>query len=231
MSNRRIDLSKFKGNSDSEDEGGPPAPKPAITLDPLKQQMFSRGVQKKSKKDIEREIEERKRVEEEKAAAIAFAEFQEAFQGDGAASTPLGGTSSSRGPPRGPRAMAGGRGGFVRASGGDGPVQAYQPTRSMPIASTSKTASAAFRSPSPEPSKPKPKGKRAMDTFLEQIKRDQAEREAKFGKAAALEGSSISALAAWEKERGSRDTGDPETTNLYIVRTTSSEVPFCLRCR
>ncbi len=30
MSNRRIDLSKFKGNSDSEDEGGPPVAKVCV---------------------------------------------------------------------------------------------------------------------------------------------------------------------------------------------------------
>jgi hypothetical protein len=42
---------------------------PGITLNPLKQQMFSRGIQKKTKKDLEREAEERKRIEEEKCVS------------------------------------------------------------------------------------------------------------------------------------------------------------------
>lgn len=40
--------------------------KPPIQLDALKQQTFSHGVRKKTKKEIEKENEEKKRIEEEK---------------------------------------------------------------------------------------------------------------------------------------------------------------------
>lgn len=40
--------------------------KPPILLDALKQQTFSHGVRKKTKKEIEKENEEKKRIEEEK---------------------------------------------------------------------------------------------------------------------------------------------------------------------
>lgn len=69
---RRLDLSKFRGGSDSDDEGGafPPPKVPPVLLDALKQETFSHGVRKKTKKEIEKENEERKRVEEEKYARI-----------------------------------------------------------------------------------------------------------------------------------------------------------------
>ncbi|KAG5719701.1 hypothetical protein E4T56_gene14859, partial [Termitomyces sp. T112] len=52
------------------------------------------------------------------------------------------------------------------------------------------------RSPSPQPNNaPKPKGKRAMDAFLEEIKKEQAEREAKYARQAHGHGRSVTALA------------------------------------
>lgn len=54
-----------------------------------------------------------------RAAAIAFAEFDEAFNGDGAETAPRGGTGGNRFggyPPKGPRGMGAGAG-FVRAGG------------------------------------------------------------------------------------------------------------------
>lgn len=61
---RGIDLSKFRGDSDSEDESVPPVKK-QIVLDSFKQQTFSHGIQKKTKKELEKEEEERKRKQEE----------------------------------------------------------------------------------------------------------------------------------------------------------------------
>lgn len=61
---RGIDLSKFRGDSDSEDEAFPPVKK-QIVLDSFKQQTFSHGIQKKTKKELEKEEEERKRKQEE----------------------------------------------------------------------------------------------------------------------------------------------------------------------
>lgn len=63
----------------------------------------------------------------------------------------------------------------------------------------------------------KPKGKRAMDAFLEEIKRDQAAREQRLARQSAVHGSSITSLAAMEIQGGSRDRGDPETSNLFVA--------------
>lgn len=89
-------------------------------LSALKQNTFAHGQHhKKSQRQLDKEREEQKKVEEEKAAAIAFKEFTEAFEGDG----PLGGTTGYSGGSRHgrPGAAAGSgnaiRGGFVKASG------------------------------------------------------------------------------------------------------------------
>ncbi|EIW83124.1 hypothetical protein CONPUDRAFT_136269 [Coniophora puteana RWD-64-598 SS2] len=65
----------------------------------------------------------------------------------------------------------------------------------------------------------KPKGKRAMDAFLEEIKKEQAMREAKYSRGA--HGRSVTALAAYESQSGSKDRGDPETTNLFVANLPS----------
>ncbi|CAG8587192.1 15009_t:CDS:10 [Acaulospora morrowiae] len=78
----------------------------------------------------------------------------------------------------------------------------------------------------------KAKGKRNLDAFLEEIKREQEEREdrlrqkhAKLAGAGVLSetGSndeflptSLTVKAAFEDRPGSHDTGDPNTTNLYV---------------
>lgn len=59
-----IDLSKFRGDSDEDEDALPPPRKP-IVLDSYKQQTFTQGIQKKTRKEIEKEEEERKRKEEE----------------------------------------------------------------------------------------------------------------------------------------------------------------------
>ncbi|EIN11856.1 hypothetical protein PUNSTDRAFT_83654 [Punctularia strigosozonata HHB-11173 SS5] len=68
---------------------------------------------------------------------------------------------------------------------------------------------------SPPPAAPKPKGKRAMDAFLEEIRRDQADREARYSRNA--HGRSVTALAAYDGQSGSKDRGDPETTNVFVA--------------
>jgi hypothetical protein len=49
-----------------------------------------------------------------------------------------------------------------------------------------------------------------MDSFLEEIKKEQQHREQKYSRVAQSEGISVSAMAAWEKNRGSHDIGDSE---------------------
>jgi U2-associated protein SR140 len=62
----RIDLAAFR-DSDSDDDL--PKPKPTLAAQQLtaaKSKAFAHGITKKTKKDLEKEAEERKRVEEEK---------------------------------------------------------------------------------------------------------------------------------------------------------------------
>ncbi|WWD21045.1 hypothetical protein CI109_105526 [Kwoniella shandongensis] len=234
----KLDLSQF-GGSDSEGDDDL-APKRQFELNALKSKTFSHGITKKSKKDLEREAEERKRIEEEKAAALVYAEYAEAFEGPNVENGPLGGTRGAS-TFRGGRPMMGVRGGFVRAGGGA--AAPYEPpTRpsgmllqgggGMPSALPRGPAAMGYargrppppqRAPSPPPvGGAKSKGKRAMDSFLEEIKHNQTAREQRLGHIAKQEGSSVTALAAWETERGSHVVGDQETTNLFISNLPSN---------
>ncbi|SCV69948.1 BQ2448_1342 [Microbotryum intermedium] len=63
------------------------------------------------------------------------------------------------------------------------------------------------------------KKRRDGDSFLEQLKREQAEREERLKQKADRMGSSVTALAARENApvlTGSYDTGDPLTTNIHV---------------
>ncbi|KAE8543440.1 hypothetical protein D1P53_000153 [Cryptococcus gattii VGV] len=201
---RRLDLSKFAG-SDSEGEEDH-----QLELTALKSKTFSQGITKKTKRDLEKEAEERKRIEEEKAAALVMAEIEREFEGsaEGSSSGHMG-MRGFRGRPIGPG------GGFVRAGGAPmGAPTSFAPPRGPAAMGYGRPKPMPVRAPSPPPpSGPKPRGKRAMDSFLEEIKHNQNAREQKFSQIAKKEGSSVTALAAWE-------TGgsgfDHESTNLFI---------------
>ncbi|KAI4526222.1 hypothetical protein K525DRAFT_233594 [Schizophyllum commune Loenen D] len=148
---------------------------------------------RKSKREKEQEAAEAKRKEEEENTKKAYAEFVEAFDGPG--------------PSRKATTNA-----FVRA--GERPPQAPS---EKPIP-TGPSAGRRLPSMSPPPlAPPKPKGKRAMDKFLEEIKRDQAEREARFSRGSGQGRSSATAMAAYEGQSGSKDRGDPLTSNLFVA--------------
>ncbi|KIY74396.1 hypothetical protein CYLTODRAFT_416235 [Cylindrobasidium torrendii FP15055 ss-10] len=76
------------------------------------------------------------------------------------------------------------------------------------------------RSPSPEAPVPRAKGRRAMDSFLEEIKKEQAVREAKYARQAP--GKSALAMAAYDSQSGSRDRGDSQTTNIFVANLPTS---------
>ncbi|KAI5830736.1 hypothetical protein K523DRAFT_415638 [Schizophyllum commune Tattone D] len=148
---------------------------------------------RKSKREKEQEAAEAKRKEEEENTKKAYAEFVQAFDGPG--------------PSRKASTNA-----FVRA--GERPPQAPS---EKPIP-TGPSAGRRLPSMSPPPlAPPKPKGKRAMDKFLEEIKRDQAEREARFSRGSGQGRSSATAMAAYEGQSGSKDRGDPLTSNLFVA--------------
>ncbi|OCF31376.1 U2-associated protein SR140 [Kwoniella heveanensis BCC8398] len=207
----RLDLSAF-GGSDSEGEEIPP--KRQLELTALKTKVFSHGITKKTRKDLEREAEEKKKAEEERALALVNAEYEAAFEGSGAVGAPLGGTRGSgyRGRPIGPG------GGFVRAGGA--PMEApFQPPKGPAAMGYNRPRPPPPRMPSPPPAgPPKSKGKRAMDSFLEEIKNNQTAREQRLGNLAKQEGSSVSALAGLYITRGIF----MDTTNLFISNLPSN---------
>ncbi|ORY26262.1 hypothetical protein BCR39DRAFT_541703 [Naematelia encephala] len=228
---RKLDLSQFRGD-DSDEEQQQFIPKKILKLDELKSRTFSHGITKKSKKDLEKEAEEKKRIEEEKAAALALAEWDDAFEGRTASSS-IAGARGGFG-----RGFGKPGGGFVRAGG----TAAYEPpTPSVSSATIASVATssippkgpsamgyarphrvAPFKEPSPPLSAaPKSRGKRAMDKFLEEIKGNQVAREQRLGKIAQQEGSSVTALAAWEGS-GGRPAAEAETTNLFVSNLPSN---------
>ncbi|TFY70625.1 hypothetical protein EVG20_g2392 [Dentipellis fragilis] len=170
---------------------------PQKQVDDHKLSQYAQGTVRKSRREKEKEAAEAKKREEEEHAARAYAEFIDAFEGEDAGKKK---TSA-----------------FVRPSTESGEV--YTPslaTQGKAAAGSSRTVRAFEQSRSPSPSLgPKPKGKRAMDAFLEEIKRDQADREARFSRS--NHARSATAMAAYEGQSGSKDRGDPETTNLFVA--------------
>nr|XP_019047928.1 U2-associated protein SR140 [Kwoniella bestiolae CBS 10118]OCF26858.1 U2-associated protein SR140 [Kwoniella bestiolae CBS 10118] len=242
----RLDLSAF-GGSDSEDESFPP--KRQLELNALKSKTFSHGITKKTKKDLEREAEEKKKKEEEEALRLVNAEYEEAFEGPSSYNAPLGGTRQPGRRPMGPGGgfvKAGGapmdmpyqppRGpaGFDNGINQMPPQQQPQYTQQQQFQPPRGPSAMGYgrprpppqmKAPSPPPSSsagPMRKGKRAMDSFLEEIKNNQNAREERLGHLAKQEGSSVSALAAWESEKGSHIVGNQETTNLFISNLPSN---------
>ncbi|KAG8863522.1 hypothetical protein FRB96_008262 [Tulasnella sp. 330] len=198
----------FFGDDDDDLNLQLPARKKSKPIDDQKAKTYTQGNLRKSKREKEKEAEEAKRAEEEIEAAKAYAEFIDAFDAPDRSASGGGGSKG--------KSM-----GFVKASGGSGPAQSYDPLAkkrdALPTGPRGRQ-----RSPPPSlapgpASAPKAKGKRAMDAFLEELKRDQADREARFQKHTQGSGSSITALAAFEGQHGSRDRGDPLTTNIFVT--------------
>ncbi|KAL5485377.1 hypothetical protein ACEPAI_8019 [Sanghuangporus weigelae] len=188
MDRTKTKLATFFNNDDEE---------PIIqkAVDDQKLSQYTQGTVRKSKREKEREREEAKRREEEELAAKTYAEFLDAFEGEGARK----------------------RGGFVRAGGE--PAE-YHPRggRRQHEGMRAFEDDELARRPSPPPAPPpRPKGKRAMDHFLEEIKREQAEREARLARSSRAQGRSVTALAAYEGQSGSKDRGDPLTSNVFVA--------------
>lgn len=174
---------------------------PQKTLDDTKLSQYAQGTVRKSRREKEKEAAEAKKREEEESAAKAYADFIDAFEGESVDKRKAGS-------------------GFVRAS--DGAKVSYQPpvkgpaeslSRTRPVLSNEDESTAAGNAP-------RPKGKRAMDSFLEEIKREQAMREARYSRSS--HGRSVTALAAYEGQSGSKDRGDPETSNLFVANLPSN---------
>ncbi|KZO98980.1 hypothetical protein CALVIDRAFT_535077 [Calocera viscosa TUFC12733] len=191
---RKPNLAMFN-DSDDEEPVNTPQSKPKVN--DAKIQHFTSGSVRKSRKDKEREAAEAKAREEEERAKAAYAEFLDDFA-------------------TGPSEKREGKS-FVRA----GESSAGPPaTRSH----GEFKAKMMWEEDKPDDSGPAlgsarlhTKGRRAMDSFLEEIKRDQQIREERLKRTSQTQGSSVTALAAFETQRGSRDVGDPETTNVFVA--------------
>ncbi|KAG7446304.1 uncharacterized protein BT62DRAFT_109685 [Guyanagaster necrorhizus] len=165
---------------------------PSKTVDDAKVNQYTSGKLKKSRREKEQEAAEAKKREEEVNAAKAYAEFLDAFEGDDRKT----------------------RSTFVKAGTAAGAEHTYgHPTTASERRSHGRNKSLSPPSTAP----PKPKGKRAMDSFLEEIKREQAEREARYSRHAHGHGRSVTALAAYDGQSGSKDRGDPQTSNVFVA--------------
>ncbi|KAJ3869746.1 SR140 protein [Lentinula novae-zelandiae] len=179
--------SKLSAFFDDDDEEPPSFPH-KVAVDDAKLSQYAAGTHRKSRREKEQEAAEAKKREEEVNAAKAYADFIDAFEGGD-----VGRKSGSQ---------------FVKAESGS----KYTPA----LKGLSDEKSTKFELDSlPAHNAPKPKGKRAMDAFLEEIKKDQADREAKYSRNS--QGRSVTALAAYEGQSGSKDRGDPQTSNVFVA--------------
>ncbi|OBZ68245.1 U2 snRNP-associated SURP motif-containing protein [Grifola frondosa] len=192
MDKTKSKLAAFFDNDDEESSF------PQKEVDDQKRSLYTQGTVRKSRREKEKEAAEAKRKEEEENAARAYAEFLDAFQGEGADRK---------------------KGASMFVKGGQDAGTSYAP--SLRGKSQSSAPSRAFeeesmRPPSPQLPAPKPKGKRAMDSFLEEIKREQADREARLSRHV-THGRSVTSIAAYEGQSGSKDRGDPQTSNVFVA--------------
>ncbi|TCD71267.1 hypothetical protein EIP91_011746 [Steccherinum ochraceum] len=205
MDKTKSKLAAFFDNDD-EDHAFPQKP-----VDDHKLSHYTQGNLRKSKREKEKEAAEAKRREEEASAARAYAEFVDAFDAEGSGQKKASSTfvKSGQGNTYAPS---------TRGAGPSRPSQMFEDTTP----------------PSPPQSAPKPKGRRAMDSFLEEIKREQATRESKFARHVG-HGRSVTSMAAYEGQSGSKDRGDPETSNVFVANlpphvTEQSLGQFFARC-
>ncbi|GAA5852217.1 hypothetical protein JCM9279_006936 [Rhodotorula babjevae] len=230
----------------SDDRPGPWQPAPSVAANKVAR--FA-GTTRKSKFELEREAQQQREKAARDDAARAYDEFVEAFGGEeevgpsrgGRARVGGAGRSKGKGfvraggdekydplagrsqppPPPAPAAAAPAPGPAPAPSGSRTALQpqaaAFVP-KNQPRATAASLMADDDESQIQAPVVPARK-KRAGDTFLEQLKRDQAAREERLKQTAGRVGSSITALAAREHApvlTGSYDVGDPLTTNLHV---------------
>ncbi|KAL8276246.1 hypothetical protein RQP46_011363 [Phenoliferia psychrophenolica] len=200
-------------------------------VDSRKLAVFNAHAPKKSKHERDKESQLKKAKEEEEEAAKAYEEFVEAFGGD---EEPQGRGGHGGGGGAGKSSRSAAKG-FVRAGGGGyNPLKDREQVQPQPAAPPTGPSSTGARGSRPSamsllddddeldvvvPKLPPGKKPRDMDKFLEELKRDQKEREDRLQYQAGRAGSSVTALAAREQApilSGSYDNGDPQTTNVHV---------------
>lgn len=132
---------------------------------------YTAGKVKKSRREKEQEAAEAKKREEEANAAKAYAEFLHAFEGEDVGKKKPAASfvkSGEAGPaytaPRGPSERQSHASGTTNVLNRVRRLALVQPSSSLNIYEYDQSSS-------PPSAAPKPKGKRAMDAFLEEIKK------------------------------------------------------------
>ncbi|KAH7108043.1 hypothetical protein BKA62DRAFT_630129 [Auriculariales sp. MPI-PUGE-AT-0066] len=199
-SGSRATLAAFFDDDDMDDDVSPSVPVKKTEIEELKLNQFSHGINKKSKRDKEREAAENKKLQEEQDAAIAYAEFVQSFEGD----------TSKRGSAS-----------FVRAGEARCPApsvhrRSWTTWMRQPHPRTNQGANAPWtriskRSNGDLSHALPPRASSSTSTS------EQAERESRLRRSSESQGRSVSSIAATELQSGSRDRGDPETSNLFVA--------------
>ncbi|CAG8458007.1 11129_t:CDS:10 [Scutellospora calospora] len=219
-------------------------PGSAKTLTKTKLQAFSIGTHKKTPFQKHKEELEQKKKQESEEAAKVYAEFVASFEKDEG-----GGKAFVKGETIVPKLLFDHEVINIKK---ETPVPTTPPKLYKPQAFVPAVTTITEREPTPEikveesidknededKQEEKAKKKRNLDSFLEEIKREQEEREDRLRqKHAKLAGAGVSTVgandieigssdefvptsltvkAAFEDRPGSHDTGDPNTTNLYV---------------
>ncbi|CAB4384569.1 unnamed protein product [Rhizophagus irregularis] len=194
-------------------------PGSAKTLTKTKLQAFSIGTHKKTPFQKHKEELELKKKQESEEAAKVYAEFVASFEKEeGAGKTFVKGETIVPKLLFDHEAINAKKEPTITTSA----PKLYKPQAfvsvSKPIQPESKPEDSAEKiekNEDEEKKDDKSKRKRNLDAFLEEIKREQEEREDRLRqKHAKLAGAGVS--SAFEDRPGSHDTGDPNTTNLYV---------------
>ncbi|CAG8679757.1 28107_t:CDS:10, partial [Dentiscutata erythropus] len=216
-------------------------PGSAKTLTKTKLQAFSIGTHKKTPFQKHKEELEQKKKQESEEAAKVYAEFVASFEKDEG-----GGKTFVKGETIVPKLLFDHEAINIKKETPDPttPPKLYKPQAFVPAVVTIKQEPIEIniedieKNEDEEKQDEKSKKKRNLDSFLEEIKREQEEREDRLRqKHAKLAGAGVTSVctndlettgsdefvptsltvkAAFEDRPGSHDTGDPNTTNLYV---------------
>ncbi|CAG8505458.1 6856_t:CDS:10, partial [Cetraspora pellucida] len=217
-------------------------PGSAKTLTKTKLQAFSIGTHKKTPFQKHKEELEQKKKQESEEAAKVYAEFVASFEKDEG-----GGKTFVKGETIVPKLLFDHEAINIKKETPvpTTPPKLYKPQAFVPAAVTTNqepipeiNKESAEKNEDEDKQDDKSKKKRNLDSFLEEIKREQEEREDRLRqKHAKLAGAGVSSVcandiettgsdefvptsltvkAAFEDRPGSHDTGDPNTTNLYV---------------
>ncbi|KAI8815346.1 hypothetical protein BJ742DRAFT_864575 [Cladochytrium replicatum] len=198
-----------------------PGAQSSITATKL--QAFTIGTNKKTQFHKQREAEELKKKKEEEEAAKVYAEFVASFEEDNNVSS----TGWVKGGTLVPKSVYT-PDDHQPADTVDPASRLYKPQSRIRVLPRS-SVKVSVQLPYEEVPKITPKGKkRNLDSFLEEIKKEHEERDR--GKHPRISGdpnmimslwhlltnAGVESLIASEEDVGSHDTGDPDTTNLYV---------------